>query len=446
MESQAATAEPAPISGSSRDLRIAPYPPKNKWSVAFGVAMGLGILADWVLGIPAIFAPNQTLELFGLRASANPAWVAFSALLVVLLSLFYIPGAISPYRYPASAWLGVLCRPPGVLFFLVLWPGQYTLFGLLDLLLFAVQAPLLILAMRAVRWSGETQEEVHAASTPDVFEYDGSTFAEVKAVAFSGPYDTLPYHRGLGPTNFLQFLNASARNLQDRRDIRPRFDKLIHQNGICFTGVWRIDAESPYTGYFAKGSTGLILARLSVAGPLVKRGFRRSLGMGGKIWPTMDPDEKHKPGNFVVVSLLSGTTDKYVTDIVMTNKPEIGIDPIANFINRVIFRLMDTRPGFRQLHPISTLGVPRGGPLVTPDLLLLKVAESTPKVDAVDFRDELRLSNYPSHTLVYTINVRDFGDREWKRVGTIELTEDAISEGGDKRLHFWIPSDIPSRN
>jgi len=408
--------------------------------------MGLGILADWVLGIPAIFAPNLTLDLFGLRGSPNPVWVAFSALLVVLLSLFYIPGAIAPYRYVASAWLGVLCRPPGVLFFLLLWRGQYTMFGLLDLLLFVVQGSLLILAMRAVRWTGETQEEVHAASTPDVFEYDGSTFAEVKEVAFSGPYAELPYYRGLGPTSFLQFLNASARNLQDRRDIRPRFDKLIHPNGICYTGVWRIDGESPYTGYFAKGSTGLILARVSVAGPLVKRGFRRSLGMGGKIWPTMDPNEKHKPGNFVVVSLLSGTTDKCVTDIVMTNKPEIGIDPIANFINRVIFRLMDTRPGFRQLHPVSTLGVPRGGPIVTPDLMLLKVAEGTPKVDAVDFRDELRLSNYPNRTLVYSINVRDFGDLEWKCIGSIELTDDAISEGGDKRLHFWIPSDIPSRN
>ncbi len=397
MESQAAIPEPAPSSDSSRDPRVAPYPPKNTWSVAFGVAMGLGILADWVLGIPAIFAPNLTLDLFGLRGSPNPVWVAFSALLVVLLSLFYIPGAIAPYRYVASAWLGVLCRPPGVLFFLLLWRGQYTMFGLLDLLLFVVQGSLLILAMRAVRWTGETQEEVHAASTPDVFEYDGSTFAEVKEVAFSGPYAELPYYRGLGPTSFLQFLNASARNLQDRRDIRPRFDKLIHPNGICYTGVWRIDGESPYTGYFAKGSTGLILARVSVAGPLVKRGFRRSLGMGGKIWPTMDPNEKHKPGNFVVVSLLSGTTDKCVTDIVMTNKPEIGIDPIANFINRVIFRLMDTRPGFRR-------------------------------------------------TLVYSINVRDFGDLEWKCIGSIELTDDAISEGGDKRLHFWIPSDIPSRN
>jgi len=446
VESQVALSGPAPSSRSSRDLSVEPYPPSNKWSVAFGVAMWLGILADWLLGIPAIFLPNQTLAFFGMRGSSNPQWVAFSALLVVLLSLFYIPGAIRPYRYVASAWLGVLCRPPGVIFFLLLWRGQYPMFGLLDLLLFVIQLPLLIMAMRAVRWSGETQEEVHAASTPDVFEYDGSTFAEVKEVAFSGPYAELPYYKGVGPTNFLQLLNASARNLQDRRDIRPYYDKLIHQNGICYTGVWRIDAESPYTGYFAKGSTGLILARVSVAGPLVKQGFSRALGMGGKIWPTLDPNEKHKPGNFVVVSLLSGTTDKYVTDILMSNKPDIGIDPIANFINRVIFRLFDTRPGFRQLHPISTLGVPRGEPVVTPDLMLLKVAEGTPKVDAVDFRDELRLSNYPNNTLVYTINVRDFGDTEWKRIGTIELTEDAVSEGGDKRLHFWIPSDVPSRN
>ena len=421
--------------------------PTNTYAIWFGRAVWLGILADWALCVPAIFAPNATLELLGMGPSASPTWLAFSALLVVLLSLFYIPGANAPYRYPVSAWLAVLCRPPGVVFFLVLWRGQYPAFGLLDLVLFLVQAPLLILTMRAAPRVGERGErDVRPASVDEIFEYDGSTFAEVKAVAFSGVYDRLPYYRGLGAKTFLQFLNASARSLADRRDIRPRFDKLIHPNGICYTGVWRIDQESPYTGYFAKGSEGLIIARLSVAGPQVTQGHRRAFGVGGKIWPTMDPNEKAKPANFVTVSRLSGTKDKYVTDIASTNNPEIGPALAANFINRVIFRMMDTRPGLRQLHPISTLGVPRGGRVVTPDLMRLKVAEGTPRVDAKDFRDELRLSNYPNHTLVYTIEVKNFGDRNWTRLGRIEFTDDAISEGGDKRLHFWVPSDVPSRN
>ena len=80
--------------------------------------------------------------------------------------------------------------------------------------------------------------------------------------------------------------------------------------------------------------------------------------------------------NFVTVSHLSGSRAKHILDIEMFNYPTIGWSPGANLINRVIFRSMDTRPGYRQLYPISTLGLKPGDPVVTPDLLMLKVAES----------------------------------------------------------------------
>ena len=76
------------------------------------------------------------------------------------------------------------------------------------------------------------------------FEYSGSTFDEVRAVTFSGPYVGLPNHQGLGPKTLVQFFNDSARNMHDKRDIRPRFDKLIHANGICFAGTWNIDKHA----------------------------------------------------------------------------------------------------------------------------------------------------------------------------------------------------------
>jgi hypothetical protein len=419
----------------------------NRLGIWFGRAMWLGILADWLRGVPAIFAPNWTLGLAGQKVSENPTWVAFAALLLVLLSLFYIPGAGDPYRYPASAWLGVAARLPMVVFFLCLYAGQYAVIGIIDLFLLLVQLPLLILVWRRPAPFGDIPDaRIPQTKGQDVFEYDGSTFAEVKGVVFREPYDSLPSHRGLGLANFTQFFNASARNLIDKRDIRPRFDKLIHANGICYSGVWRIDWDSPYTGYFANGAQGLVLARLSVAGSQLTRGHRRAFGIAGKVFPTMDPNAKVKPGNFVTVNNLSGTRDRYITDAVVTNMPTIGFDPAANFVNRVIFRMMDTRPGYRLLHPISTLGLPRGSPIVTPDLLMLKVREGTAKADANDFRDELRLRNYPNHILVYTINVRSFSETKWTRLGTIEFTEDVISEGGDKRLHFWIPQDLPSHN
>jgi hypothetical protein len=279
----------------------------------------------------------------------------------------------------------------------------------------------------------------------DVFNYDGSTFREVKSITFSGPYAELPHYPGLGATTFLQFFNDSARNLADKRDIRPYFDKLIHANGISFTGVWRITEPTRYTGYFARGSEGLLIARMSVAGPDTTRGNLRAIGLAGKVYPTMDPDQKVMPGNFVTVSGLSGTRTKHVLDIDMTNMPDVGPAPAANLINRVIFRMMDSRPGWRQLFPISTLGLVRGEPVATPDLMLLRVVEGTPRIHADDFRDELRLSNYPDHRLAFAICVRDFHEPSWSRIGELVFTEDAISVGGDKRIHFWIPRDLANR-
>jgi hypothetical protein len=293
----------------------------------------------------------------------------------------------------------------------------------------------------AIRTSGNSP--ARDADREAIFGYDGSTFNEVKAVAFSGPYAELPYHRGLRPGRFVKFFNDSARNLIDRRDILPWYDKLIHANGICHTGTWRIDTDSPYTGYFARGAEGLLITRASVAGNRLNARHRRAFGIAGKVYPTMDPDRKVMPGNFVTVTKLSGTRREHITDYAPTNMPRVGLDPGANLVNRVIFRLMDTRPGWRQLHPLSTLGVPRNGDVVTPDLMMLEVADGTPKVDADDFRDELRIDHYPNRRLVYTVNVKNFEDRAWARIGSIELSDDAVAEGGDKRLHFWIPRDVP---
>jgi len=279
----------------------------------------------------------------------------------------------------------------------------------------------------------------------DLFDYGGSTFREVKEIAFSGEYPSPPDLPGLGLTSFLQLFNDAARNLHDKRDVRPTFRKLIHTNGICFAGRWRITAtSSPYTGYFASGSEGCLLARGSVAGADLRRGQVRAFGIAGKVWPTLDPDARFKPGNFVTVSGLSGTREPYISKIEMTNMPSVGLNPGAFLISRIIFRLMDTRPGLRQLFPIATLGLNPGDRVVCPDLMRLKLRAGTPLTIADDFRDELRLKNYPEHKLSYNIDVKAFEETDWTTLGELEFTEDAVSEGGDTRLHFWIPRDIPS--
>jgi hypothetical protein len=399
----------------------------------------LGIILDWLLGIPGIFFPVKLLTTIGARPTGDPVWTAFAALILVLLGIFYVPGANRPYQYRANAWLGVFARPPGVLFFLLLWRGYYAMFGMLDGALFLLQFPFLLKTLQPF--------PERRFNDVDSFDYHGSTFNEVKTAAFAGPYDgKLPVHKGLGPTTFLQLINDSSRNMFDRRDIRPRYDKLIHSNGICYAGTWSIDQDSPYTGYFAKGSQALVIARASVAGLFVTRGHRRAFGIGVKVFPTSDPNERVWPGNLVTVSHLSGSRAKHILDIDPLNYPTVGLDPASNMINRIIFRLVDTRPGYRQVYPVSTLGVRPGNPVVTPDMMMFKVADGTPRIDAKDFRDEIRLRNYPGQRLVYDILVKSFADSQWKRLGSMTFTEDAISEGGDKRLHFWIPKDIPNLN
>jgi hypothetical protein len=120
----------------------------NKYVVWFSRSMWLGIILDWILGIPSIFWPVQTLVRVNERPPLDVVWTSFAALLLFLLSLMYIPGAIDPYRYKASAWLSVIARPPGVIFFFLIWPGYYPHFGVMDGVLFLIQAPLLYLAMR----------------------------------------------------------------------------------------------------------------------------------------------------------------------------------------------------------------------------------------------------------------------------------------------------------
>jgi hypothetical protein len=419
----------------------------KRYATWFSRSIWLGILADWLLGIPAIFAPQWTLSLLREPPASAPAWVAFTSLLLVLVSFFYLPVAAEPYRFPGVARLAVAARLAQALFLLWLYPWQYVGRGLLNLGLFVVQTPLLLLTQReAPRPVPPQWREPDPVKPPDRYDYDGSTFAAVKEIVFDCPYRELPHYPVAGPADVLQLFNAAARNLADRRDVRPYFDKLIHAHGICYAGVWEIDRESGYTGYFKKGSKGLLLARLSVAGTGLRRGQRRAPGIAGKIFPTMDPSQKVRPANFVTVAHLSGSRARHILDIEMTNAPTIGLDPAAVFINRVIFRLMDTRPGYRLLHPIAALGVPVGEPVKTPDLMLLAAPGTINRVRAEDFRDELRLNNYPENRLVYNIHVKNFSDERWTRVGTITFTEDAVSEGGDKRLHFWIPSDLPSRN
>lgn len=126
----------------------------KKHTVWFRTAAWLGILADWALVVPASFAPERVLETLGLRPTGDPVWTAFAAWLVLLISLFYVPVAKDPLRYRQGAWLMVFARLVGAVWFLVVHPGAYTLLGIVEGVLFLIQLPLLLLALRGAPADG----------------------------------------------------------------------------------------------------------------------------------------------------------------------------------------------------------------------------------------------------------------------------------------------------
>lgn len=100
-----------------------------RWFRILGI---IGIILNVIISIAAIVAPEWLLSLLNLEPATPLVWARFSGNLLILLSLFYIPGAIDPYHYRATAVLSVLARFTGLLFFLT-QPREYLIFGFYDL-------------------------------------------------------------------------------------------------------------------------------------------------------------------------------------------------------------------------------------------------------------------------------------------------------------------------
>ena len=133
---------------------------ENHYARWFGRIVLAGVAANLCLALPALFYPNALLSALGLRpALENPLWPSFASLLLLLLSAFYVPGALDPQRYRASAWLAVLARFAGFFFFVVR-ATEYPLFGYFDLIFGLPEALLLVLYLRA---EGRVPARVDAA-------------------------------------------------------------------------------------------------------------------------------------------------------------------------------------------------------------------------------------------------------------------------------------------
>jgi hypothetical protein len=131
---------------------------RGKAAVWFGRVVWLGILANFALAVPTLIVPERLIAMAGLPPASPLMWVRFSAWLLILLSVMYMPGAVSLYRYRAPALLSVTSRLAGVLFFAT-QPAEYRLFGLFDFVFLVPEAILLAIALKQApvddeRWEG----------------------------------------------------------------------------------------------------------------------------------------------------------------------------------------------------------------------------------------------------------------------------------------------------
>lgn len=78
----------------------------------------LSIIVNLCFALPGLIYPDLILTTLGLSPLESTVWLRNAAMLVLAVSLFYIPAAMSPSKYPVFAWLTVASRLIAAVFWL----------------------------------------------------------------------------------------------------------------------------------------------------------------------------------------------------------------------------------------------------------------------------------------------------------------------------------------
>jgi len=332
--------------------------------------------------------------------------------------------------------------------------------------------------------------------TDEDLSYRGSHFSSVLEALFSNPYQRVWGSAGEPPMpiykvtlySFLsgmlplgrsfEFRKAAERTLDSFADLRwgpdrKGFRRLVHPNGICLAGVWKITEATDYSGYFRKGSHALIIARYSSCCGETRRGHTRSLSMVGKLYPTVNPDdiEPLRTANFMTQQDIGGDCTSYINDVELRNAPNTtgwrrGLGLPILILTGVAFSQVDKKPSIRQLYPIAELAKPKDEPTRAPTYMRLLVTRGQPRIhgEDLDFRDEVMAQIYdrgvstPKRTLTFQIEVTDEGETRgppvferrtfshWRPIGTIAFDKAVASYNGDFVIHFHHPTWRDNQN
>jgi hypothetical protein len=326
--------------------------------------------------------------------------------------------------------------------------------------------------------------------------YSGSRFSEVRDALFANPYQRIwgkegeptlsvgevtlgSVLRGILPfgTPHL-FRQATERAVDSGADLRwgrdgKGFRRLLHPNGVCLTGQWRITEQTEYSGYFANGSVALAVGRYSTCCSETRRGHTRSLSLVGKLFPTTDPNHsaRLRTANFITQQDLGGMRTDFINDAELRNAPDTtasrrGLGLPILLLSGAVFGHVDKQATIRQLYQIAELDKPKAQPTRTPEFMRLLVALDQPRIagDDLDFRDEVMAQIFdkgnpePKRTLTFYIEVTDEGSthgtalrqrrifRNWRRIGTLMFDNAVISYNGDSVIHFNHPTWRNDRN
>ncbi|MEH2208026.1 MAG: hypothetical protein V7K53_28795 [Nostoc sp.] len=127
----------------------------NNYAKWFSRVTWLGIIANMLFVIPSCFFPELMLTFLQMHIPEPIIWVRAAGMLLFIISAFYIPGALDPYRYQATAWISIFpSRAFGSTFFIcaVLFFGQdkgFLSIAFVDLFFGLAELILLTLAMRS---------------------------------------------------------------------------------------------------------------------------------------------------------------------------------------------------------------------------------------------------------------------------------------------------------
>jgi hypothetical protein len=327
--------------------------------------------------------------------------------------------------------------------------------------------------------------------------FSGSRFSVVRDAVFANPYQKVwgapgqpPFQRfkttfgsvmqgafRIGKSWVL--LDAAKRTLASHADLRwgadgKGFHRLLHPNGICLFGTWAITEETPYSGYFAKGSRGLVIARYSTCCTETRSGRTRSLAMVGRVYPTTDPNHPHPlpTANFITQQDIAGDKVRSINEAVLRNAPDTtsfrrGLGLPVLMATGIALQLAETQPTIRQVYQIAELGKPDGEPTRAPEFMQFTVAPEQPVLGGndLDFRDEIMAQIYdrgdatPKRKLVFRIETSDTGTTHgnaavkewrtitgWRAIGTMTFDAACASINGDRVLHFNHPRWRKDRN